>query len=108
MTTSTAAPPTSGARTLWQRISGWFGLSVPSLRSFTNVPADAPINLRAFDWTGQYALTSAAVWRCCSIIANSISTLPSHIYEETNDGKVKAFDHPLYRLLTMQPNASMT
>jgi HK97 family phage portal protein len=54
------------------------------------------------------ALQSAAVWACCRLIANSIASLPSAVFEETDLGKVKAFDNPLYSTLTKSPNNMMT
>lgn len=54
------------------------------------------------------ALQSAAVWACCRIIANSIATLPVHLYEQGDEGKDLAVNHPLYRMLTVAPNPMMT
>jgi HK97 family phage portal protein len=54
------------------------------------------------------ALSSAAVWACCRLVSTSIGTLPAHVFEETADGKVKAYKHPYYRLLTKKPNPYMT
>jgi HK97 family phage portal protein len=54
------------------------------------------------------ALQSAAVWACCRLIANSIASLPTHVFEETGQGKVKALDSPLYRILCHSPNPMMT
>ena len=58
--------------------------------------------------TANWALCSSAFWACCRLISASISTLPGHILEETRDGKYKALEHPLYRLLTLQPNPLMS
>jgi len=54
------------------------------------------------------ALQSSAVWGCCRVISEAVSALPAHVYEETEDGKVKALKHPYYRMLTLQPNPLMT
>jgi HK97 family phage portal protein len=54
------------------------------------------------------ALQSAAVWACCRLIANSIASLPSAVLKETEAGKVKAFDNPLYSILTKSPNTMMS
>jgi HK97 family phage portal protein len=54
------------------------------------------------------ALQSAAVWACCRLIANSIASLPTNLFHDTSQGKVKAFDSPLYRVLTQSPNPMMT
>lgn len=59
-------------------------------------------------YNSQMALTSSAVWACVRLIANAICTLPVHIFRETEIGKVKASDHPLYRTLCRQPNPMMT
>jgi len=62
----------------------------------------------AADMSAMTALSSGAVWACCRLISQSIASLPAHIFEETEDGKRKAYDHPYYRMLTRQPNALMT
>jgi HK97 family phage portal protein len=91
------------------RIAGFFGLGFPKLAGFRTLPTDPILNTTGqFDISGQYALTSAAVWACCRLISNSIATLPVHILIETPDGKQKAVDHPLYPVLTTQPNPTMT
>lgn len=54
------------------------------------------------------ALSSAAVWACCRLISQSVATCPPHIFEETDQGKIKASKHSYYRMLTRQPNALMT
>jgi HK97 family phage portal protein len=56
----------------------------------------------------QAALQSAAVWACCRLLSVSVSSLPGHIFEATKQGKVKALSHPLWKLLTSQPNPFMT
>src|SRR5262245_49138157 len=58
--------------------------------------------------TPEAALQSAAVWACCRVIANSIATLPRYVLEETDSGKTKAANHPLWKILTRQPNPAMT
>lgn len=50
-----------------------------------------------------------AVYSCVRILAEAIAGLPLHVYHQEADGaKVKAFDHPLYRLLHDEPNPEMT
>jgi HK97 family phage portal protein len=50
-----------------------------------------------------------AVYACVRILAEAIASLPLHLYQygEANN-KVKATDHPLYRLLHDEPNEEMT
>jgi hypothetical protein len=78
MPVTTSAPVRP--RPFLQRFAGWFGLTLPPIASFRTAPADAPINARAFDWTGQFALTSAAVWRCCSIIAAHVKHFQVNLF----------------------------
>jgi len=54
------------------------------------------------------ALSSAAVWACCRLISQSVASLPLELYELTDEGKVRATGHPLYRTLTKSPNPNMT
>lgn len=55
------------------------------------------------------ALQLSAVWACVRLLSESVSTLPLRLYERRDDGsRVQATEHPLYRLLTVSPNAEMT
>lgn len=54
------------------------------------------------------ALGVATVYACVNVISKTLASLPLCIYEQTDVGKVKAYDHPLYNLLTLQPNPTMT
>lgn len=55
------------------------------------------------------AMTSTAVYACVKIIAETIASLPLHVYEEKSDGsKLKATSHPLDKTLHQQPNPEMT
>lgn len=69
-----------------------------------------PIMGEAANGAGQAsgAMRSAAVWACCRIISMSISTLPVSLYRITPTGKEEARDHPLFRLLTANPNPQMS
>jgi HK97 family phage portal protein len=54
------------------------------------------------------AVQVSAVYACVRVIAETIASLPLHLYMQTDDGSVKAMDHPLYRLLHDEPNSEMT
>ncbi len=54
------------------------------------------------------ALQTSAVYACVRILAETIASLPLHIYKHTDIGKEKAIDHPLYFLLHAEPNPEMT
>ena len=45
---------------------------------------------------------------CVRVIAETIASLPLHVYEATDTGSRKAPEHPLYRLLHDEPNAELT
>lgn len=55
------------------------------------------------------ALRVAAVFACVRILAETIGSLPLHVYRRLpNGGKERAPDHPLYGLLHSAPNPEMT
>ena len=54
------------------------------------------------------AMQIATVYACVRLLAESVAQLPLHLYRVTGDGKEKAIDHPLYRILNRQTNPEMT
>lgn len=54
------------------------------------------------------ALQCSAVWACTRLVSSAVSALPGHIFTTAPEGKVKAVNHPYYRMLTLQPNPLMT
>ena len=54
------------------------------------------------------AIQVSAVYACVRVIAETVASLPLHVYESTDAGSRKAGEHPLYRLLHDEPNAEMT
>ena len=54
------------------------------------------------------AMQTTAVYACVRILAETIASLPLHIYKYTDKGKEKAVDHKLYYLLHDEPNPEMT
>ena len=56
------------------------------------------------------ALQIATVYACVRLLAESVAALPLHLYRETNsgNGKERATDHPVYKILYRQPNPEMT
>ena len=55
------------------------------------------------------AMQMTAVYACVRILAESIASLPLHLYEKGENGdRIKAEDHPLYFLLHDEPNPEMT
>ncbi len=53
-------------------------------------------------------MQNAAVYACIRILAESIASLPLHVYEYKNGGKERAPNHPLFNLLHNEPNPEMT
>ena len=58
--------------------------------------------------TPRSALQMSTVYACVRVIAETIASLPLHVYERTDTGSVKAYEHPLYFLLHDEPNSEMT
>ncbi len=58
--------------------------------------------------TGYNAMQTTGVYACVRIIAETVASLPWHIYRYTADGKVRDYKHPLYFLLHDEPNPEMT
>jgi len=54
------------------------------------------------------ALNLSAVYACTQVLAQTVGSLPLHVYQRTADGKSRATNHPLYRLLHDAPNPEMT
>lgn len=59
--------------------------------------------------TPDTALQSTVVLACCRILAETIGSLPIHIYRRTpNGGREIASEIPLYKVLTFAPNSWQT
>ena len=55
------------------------------------------------------SMQMTAVYSCVRILSEAVASLPLHFYEYGENGsKVKAIEHPLYRLLHDEPNPEMT
>ncbi len=79
--------------------------------------------LRGIDWgnvgggrtasgirvTADTSMACSAYTACIRVISDSVSSLPLHLFErQPNGGKRKVPEHPLYRILHMQPNPWQT
>ena len=58
--------------------------------------------------TARSAIQVSAVYACVRVIAETVASLPLHVYESTDTGSIKALSHPLYRVLHDEPNEEMT
>lgn len=54
------------------------------------------------------AMQTSAVYACVRVLAETIASLPLHIYRYEGRSKVRVYDHPLYHLLHDEPNPEMT
>lgn len=50
----------------------------------------------------------AAAYSAIRLIAETVGTMPLHLHRKTQNGRVRATDHPLYDLVRHQPNQNMT
>ena len=58
--------------------------------------------------TPDTAMRVSAVYACVRIIAQSVAVLPFNLYQVSTSGRIKAVDHPLFRVLARRPNAWQT
>ena len=58
--------------------------------------------------TARSAIQVSTVYACVRVIAETVASLPLHVYENTDSGNTKALDHPIYQLLHDEPNSEMT
>jgi HK97 family phage portal protein len=75
----------------------------PFAAEFLDAPAHSGIRV-----TERRAMGLSAHFACVRIIATTLASLPIHIYERTENGKRRAHDHPLSRILHDSPNPEMT
>lgn len=54
------------------------------------------------------AMQLSVVYACVKVLAESVASLPLHVYEQKDDNKTRAIKHPLYFLLHDAPNTDMT
>lgn len=58
--------------------------------------------------TADTAMRVAAVFSCVRVISESLAQLPLVLYRQLSEGKERAKDHPLYRVLHTKPNRWQT
>lgn len=92
----------------------WKGAEQRAL-GITDIPEDLWRSLQSFmsatgvKVTPKTALQSAAVYACVRVLAESVASLPLHVYRRRDGrGKDKARDYFLYPLLHSAPNEEMT
>lgn len=50
----------------------------------------------------------ATYYTCLKILSETIGKMPLKVYQHTEKGNKKIFDHPLYKILNIRPNPYMT
>ena len=79
----------------------------------TNAVSAAPVFYFGASGSGKAvnartAIQMSTVYACVRVIAETIASLPLHVYESNEGGSAKAVKHPLYRLIHDEPNPEMT
>lgn len=94
---------------LWVTMRSWFGGNATRQQGGEQIKSPSNYTTStAKAVTEDTALQISAVWACTRIIAETIGSLPLNVYQKTNEGREKADDLTLIRVLTEQPNARMT
>lgn len=65
------------------------------------LPTGAPM-------TPEAALSTTTVLACCRVLMNGVAQVPFRLYQEANDRRKPASEHPLYPLLYRRPNKWQT
>ena len=79
----------------------------------TNAVSAAPVFYFGASGSGKAvnartAIQMSTVYACVRVIAETIASLPLHVFEGSDTGSNKATKHPLYRLIHDEPNPEMT
>lgn len=54
------------------------------------------------------AMKSTSVYACVKVLAETMGSLPLHLYQRKQDGREAAKTHPLHQLLRWRPNKTLT
>jgi HK97 family phage portal protein len=76
--------------------------------TWTDMFTTAPAGSTGISVTEETAIQSSAVFRCVSIIAGVVASLPFGVYRNTGDGSEPATDHPLHPALHDTPSEALT
>lgn len=101
---------------IFDRAAAWFGYEKKAERSewdnFWYTDPQTGFRMPQSMWFGvtpDSAMRVTAVLACVRVLAETIASLPLHIYRRLpNGGKEKVPDHPLYNLLHLRPNDLQT
>ena len=95
---------------IWDWIKGLFKAREPTnFYQYNSAPFLFGQSISGKFVNEESALRVAAVYACVRILAESIASLPLHVYEyKKGGGKERAINHRLYHLLHDAPNPEMT
>ncbi|USK78964.1 phage portal protein [Peribacillus frigoritolerans] len=75
----------------------------------TNVPWHPVLGGgEGLDLTTDGAMNLAIVYACVNVKANAMGKLPLHVFQKTEDGRIRVKEHPVTRLLEVRPNPHMS
>lgn len=79
-----------------------------SKKELGNITANS-FGSSSFLYSRDAAMKLSTAYRCVEVKSSDVGSLPLKIYERLPDGfKREAFDHPLSRILNIEPNADMS
>ncbi len=81
----------------------WSVSSDEALRAFNLTPSLSGVNV-----TEETALSIASYFCGVRLLSETLGSLPLHVYRRTKDGKERAPNHPLYKILHSAPNPEMS
>ena len=80
-----------------------------ALRKKEKEPVSSFINLSRYGTSSKPSMTLAAVYRCVSVISDSVAQLPLETFRRDNEGFKSLYtSHPAYTLLREFPSPDMT
>lgn len=72
-------------------------------------PGVGMVSSTGINVTTEVALRVSAVWRCITLLSQTMASLPLPVYRHTaDDGKERAREHPLWDVLNREPNEWQT
>lgn len=91
---------------MWSALTGYgtsvrnAGIQYPSPTAYET---DAALTV-----TEESAMQVSAVWACTRLIAETVASLPIHVYQQTPDGRVITKNHWFARMMSRKPNRYQT
>jgi len=94
------------------KILGYLGIKNQIVQSLPRIYDDSAWNNylsgKGYAVSASTALKVAVVIRCVDLVSSTIASLGCHLQKETAQGKIRADNHPLYKILRMLPNPKTT